>query len=231
MQKCFIIIIALAIILTVFCKKEDPWKMPTDVKFKMDITRSAGLSNNLSWTSGNIVLADFTFDGRREQGGDVYFTKTYSTGLNVIFDAANPVTAWSFEIPQGNYTRIDISYKTFGNSSDNRIVVEGAYKNSVNNNTYPVRFEFQSDVSYKIVAKTSTGGGQIVLNKDVASVATIKMDPVYWFQTVTKSMLDNAALETINGTPTILINGNKNNKDIYITIMDRIDDDVIKITF
>ncbi|MDP3556236.1 MAG: hypothetical protein Q8T03_02615 [Bacteroidota bacterium] len=196
----------------------------------MDINRSTGLSGNLIWTSGNIMVANFTFDGKRDQGGDVYFTKTYSTGLNIFFDPNNPVSAWAFEIPQGTYTQINVSYKTFGNPGDDHIIVKGTYTNTINSNVYPVQFEFEAEEFYNIVAKTSSGSTQIVLDKDVASTATIKADPVYWFQTVTTSMMDNATFVTISGNPTILIT-DAANENIYDAVRDRMDDDVTTVIF
>lgn len=225
-----LLMVALFVILCASCKKDKKWKIPTDVTFKMDINRSAGLSGNLVWTSGNIMIANFIFDGKRDQGGDVYFTRDYPSGLNVFFDPNNPVPAWDFDIPQGTYTQINVSYKTYGSPGGKHIVVEGSYTNTTNSNIYPVKFEFEAEEFYNVVAKTSSGSTQIVLSKDVSSTATIKADPVYWFQTVTTSMMDNATLVTVNGNPTILIN-DATNEDIYDAVRDRMDDDVTTVTF
>ena len=231
MQRSYIkLLIALLVVFSISCKKSKKWKIPTDVKFKMDINRSTALNGNLVWTSGNIMVANFTFDGKRDRGGDVYFTKDYSSGLNIFFDPNNTVSEWNFDIPQGTYSQIKVSYKTHGNSSDKHIVVTGTFTNTVNSNVYPVKFEFEAEEFYSVVAKTSSGNQQIVLNKDVASTATIKADPVYWFQTVTTSMMDNATLTTVNGNPTIVIN-DATNGNIYDAVKDRMDDDVTTVTF
>lgn len=222
--------IAILVIFSASCKKDKKWKIPTDVKFKMDINRSAGVSGNLVWISGNIMIANFTFDGKRDQGEDVFFTKTYSSGLNVFFDPNNPVSTWNFDIPQGTYTQINVSYKTYGSPGDKQIVVEGTYTNTANSNVYPVKFEFEAEEFYNVVAKTSSGSTQIVLNKDVVSTATIKADPVYWFQTVTTNMMDNATFVSVSGNPTILIN-DATNDNIYDAVRDRMDDDVTTVTF
>lgn len=231
MQKPYIkLLILLLVLFSISCKKNKKWKIPTDVKFKMDINRSTGLSGNLIWTSGNIRVANFTFDGKRDQGGDVYFTKEYSSGLNVFFDPNNPVSEWDFDIPQGTYSQIKVSYKTHGNPGDKHIVVTGTFTNSVNNNVYPVQFEFEAEEYYSVVAKSSSGSTKIVLNKDVASTATIKADPVYWFQTVSTNMMNNATLTNVNGNPTIVIS-DASNGDIYDAVRDRMDDDVTTVTF
>ena len=222
-KKTLILFLFIASITLTTCKKEDKWKLPTDVNFKMDINRSAGAGGNLSFANGSIILADFTFDGNRDQADHVYFNKTYSGGLTVSFDPNNPVPALDFDIPQGTYNKIRISFRTFGNVGDEHIAVEGTYKNTSNSNTYPVRFEFEAEEFFDVVAKSSSGSSSIVLDKDVASIATIKLDPIYWFQTISTTMLDNATLVNVSGTQTILIN-DANNEAIFDLVMDRVDE-------
>jgi len=224
----FKLLILTSLFLWSSCKKKDKWKQPTSVKFKMDINRTPGLGGNLSFTGGNIKLAYFTFNGNREQGGDIYFNKTYNP-LLVIFDPNNVVPEWNFEIPQGSYSQIKISFKTF-DEGDQNIIVTGSYKNSTNNVTYPIRFEFSVDEAYEVVSKTSSGSTNIILDKNVASTAEITMDPVYWFQTVTTAMLDTAQVAAVGGAQTILINDTINS-NIYEEVKDRVHDDVSRVIF
>lgn len=229
LKHCIKLLIGCTLVFSASCKKpEDQWKIPTSLKFKADINRSSCLGGNLSFDGGNLMISEFTFEGTREQGGPVDFTKTYS-GLNVPF-CSNPVSEWSFAVPQGTYSEIKIGYKTFGNSGDNHIVVLGTYKNTLNNNTFPVRFEYQDSEVYSIIGNSSYGGPQIVLNKDLQTNAEIIMNPVYWFQVVTTNLMDTASLTNIGGVQTILIN-KITNSTIYNTVKDRIDDNVTQVDF
>lgn len=224
------LLIAVGIVFSTFCKKkEDKWKIPTSVKFKMDINRATTLGNNLSFNGGNIVVGEFRFDGKRDQGGDVGFTKTYS-GLNIPFTPNNTVSEWNFDIPQGSYSEIKITYNTFGNSGDIQIVVTGNYTNTINSAIYPVIFQIEQNESYSIISNTPSGSSQIVLDKNTEAIASLEMDPVYWFQVVTTTMLDNAILTVMGGNSTILIN-NVTNSNIYDAVKDRIDDNVTNATF
>ncbi len=225
----FLLIASLAVLPSCKKKKEDQWKIPTSVKFKMDIERSPAVDGNLVFTGGNIVLEYFTFDGKREQGGDVYFSKDY-TALNVAFDENNTVPEWNFDIPQGTYSQIKVSYRTYGNPGDKQIVLTGTYKNTVTNIVYPVKFEIDANGVYNVFAKKSGGSNQIVLEKNTESVATMKMDPVYWFEEVTTGMMDNADLILIDGKQTILIN-KSTNKPINNEVKSRVTHDVTQLIF
>jgi len=203
-------------------KKEDKWKLPTDVSFRMDINRSTGSGGNLAFTGGTIIIGSFTFDGKRSQADDVYFSNTYS-GLNIAFDPNSPVAALDFDIPQGTYTKITVGFQTYGDVGDDHIVVTGTYKNSVNDTTYPIRFEFEAEEFYTVISKDASGNSEIILDESVASAATITLDPVYWFQTISTNSLDNATLVNVSGVPTILITDDYN-EDIFDLVVDRVDD-------
>ncbi len=231
MKKHYIslLIIALAVFFS-FCKKkqEDKWKMPSSVKFTMDINRESAMGGNLAFTGGNIILNYFSFDGKRDQGGDVYFDN--SSAINYSFDSNATIPEWNFDIPQGSYSQIKIMYKTGGSQNDKQIVVTGTYTNSTNSTVYPVRFEFQANQTFLIFAKAASGNSQIVLDKDVEAIAKIEMDPVYWFQVITPAMMDNANITNLNGTPTLLINKNTNN-NINNAMQSRVHDNVTRVTF
>ena len=220
--KIIFIIISIFVFLPSCGDKDDKeiWKQPTDVGFIVDYNRSPGQSGKLIFTNGNIVLANFSFDGKRVQGDDVYFSNAFPSGLNIVFDPNTPVASLDFDIPQGTYTKIEISFETFGVNDDNHIVFEGTYERSMHNN-YPVRFEFKTKILQTIIAKNSSGSAEITLNKDVPVKPKIILDPIFWFNPVSQSIINSAELVDIGGTSTILINDTCN-ENIYDIIVGRI---------
>ena len=209
------------------CKK-DKWNEPANVSFVVDINRSPGLSDKLVFSSGKIVFENFSFEGDRVQGDDVYFLNSYSSGLNVTFDANNTVGDLDFEIPQGTFTRIQISFSTFGNSNDNHIEMTGTY--SIGRDTaFPLKFEYNAKESFSVMAQNTSGSNEIVLNKETPAKPRIVFDPIYWFQPVSLNLLNNADVVDINGTSTILINSTTN-IEIYNIVVNRVGDGV-KIIF
>ncbi|MCK9401724.1 MAG: hypothetical protein M0Q51_17290, partial [Bacteroidales bacterium] len=210
---CKIIFIIISIFVLLPSCKKNKWKQPTDVGFIVDINRSSGQGGKLIFTKGDITLANFSFDGKRVQGDDIYFLNTFSSGLNIVFDPNLPVESLNFEIPQGTFTKIEISFETFGINDDNQIVLEGNYEKSMNNN-YPIRFEFKAKIVQTIIARNSSGSSEIILNKDVPSYPKIMFDPIFWFNPVSPNLINNAETVDIGGTPTILINDTCN-ENIY----------------
>lgn len=205
-----------------FCKKKDQWKLPTDVAFKMDINRTVSSNGKLEFTKGVITLASFNFEGKREQGDDVYFSKSFSNGLNIVFDPNTTISELDFDIPQGTYNKIAISFETSDDYGDESIIVEGTYIHT-NGSLYPIKFEFNDSEYFSIIAKSVSGNSQIILNQNVASFAKIKLNPLHWFQVISTSMLDNADLVDINGVSTIVVSEDEN-ENIYNLVVDRIDE-------
>lgn len=216
-------ILALVVLLLGFssCNKEKKkWKEPVDVTFRMDVNRTAAMSGDLKFTGGTFSLNKFDFDGKRTQADDVFFTKSFS-GEVVSFDPNKDIAALDFVIPQGTYSNISVVFVADG-EGDKSIVVEGTYTSS-SSITNPLRLEMEAIEIYTVVATAAGGSNEIVLDKDVASMSTITLDPVLWFQPVSTSLLDNATLVNVSGTPTILIN-DANNEDIFDLVIDRAED-------
>ena len=220
------------------CEEAEEFKVPSDVGFRMDINREVDPGGRLNFTGGYITLASFSFEGKREQGGDVFFTKEYERGLQLAFDATKPVDALAFQVPQGNYIRIEVEMETYDDTSVSGLVVSGSYLHS-NGTRYPIRFELSSSIHIEVTARDKSGSSQIVLQKSAPATAKIKLDPVKWFEAVPLSHLDNAVLsvgegeterdeegdseeEMGSGTSYILIN-EEVNESIYEIIITRIE--------
>ena len=220
------------------CQETDEFKVSSDVAFRMDIDREANSGGRLNFTGGSITLASFSFEGRREQGADVFFTKEYERGLQIAFDATQPVDALAFQVPQGNYVRIEVELETYDDTTVSGLVLTGSYLHS-NGVRYPLRLELSSSVDIEIEASDRLGSKQIVLKQSSPATAKIKLDPIKWFEAVPLSHLDNAVLtagesegevenegeseeEMVSGASYILIN-EEVNESIYEIIITRIE--------
>ena len=215
-----ILIIVFLISSFISCKNE--WKLPTEVGFKIDINREPNSDGTLVFTDGEIIIETFEFDGEREQGDDVYFSKSFEQGLIIPFSSSSVVEELDFDIPQGTYSKIVISFETFDKFDNINIIVNGFYTNS-SSERIPIRFEFTPSEEFDIVAVDYSGSNQIILNKDHPVNAQIEINPIHWFQVVSSSLLDDADLVDINGTQTLLISDDEN-EDIFDLIIDRLDE-------
>ncbi|UKN01285.1 hypothetical protein K6119_16275 [Paracrocinitomix mangrovi] len=214
------------LVLTIFvgltsCKKSE-LKKPADVSVQMDINRQPSTQGHLEFNSGYIRITDFRVEGTRQEGAPVEMNKDFSQGLLITFSPTIMVSELNLDIPQGNYTDLDISFDTFDDLGQPTIQVEGTYTNQ-SSQTFPVIFEFESSETFSINGESETGEPIIVLDKNIPSNTFIQFDPQYWFDIVTINMWDNAVMVDVQGTMTILINESVNDA-IYDLIADRIDD-------
>ena len=229
MKKAVTFIFSLLVGILLSCQETEEFKIPSDVGFRMDINRETNPEGRLSFTGGYITLASFSFEGRREQGGDVFFTNEYERGLQVAFDATKPVDALTFQVPQGNYTRIEVEMETYDDTAISGLVVSGSYLHS-NGTRYPLRLELNSSVDIEIEARDNSGSSQIVLQQKSPATAKIKLNPLKWFEAVPLSHLDNAILtegeeEEGEGDPVVsyIIINEEVNESIYEVIITRIE--------
>lgn len=217
-----ILLMAILLALPISSCRKNKWKKPTDVKTIMDINRLSSSSGNLRFTGGYIRLASFSIQGQREQGDDIYFNQEWSNGAVINFDNSAFQSQLDYDIPQGSYTLFELDFETFDDNGDISILVEGIYTNQ-SGADIPLRFEFLDAETFEVFAESNDGGPAIILDKDVVSTLAIELDPVYWFQLVSISMLENADLTNISGVPTIVISDSENS-DIFDIIADRVDE-------
>ncbi|MEO9531251.1 MAG: hypothetical protein ABJG68_11995 [Crocinitomicaceae bacterium] len=207
--------------LAIGCKKNQ-LKKPVDVSVQMDINRENSNEGHLLFTKGYIRIAEFTVEGKRQEGADVELSKEFEQGLIIDFSPTQFVDALHMDIPQGNYTSLDINFDTHEGNDEPTISVKGTFKNS-SNEDIPLIFEFMSSEYFSVNGESSGSSALIVLDKSNPALSFIEFDPIYWFDIVSMNMLNNANLYNVDGVQTLLINEEKN-EDIYDLIADRIDE-------
>lgn len=208
------------------CEKEEEFKIPVEVGFFVDMHRTMDPGSRLQLTEGYIVLSSFGFEGDREQAEKVRFEKEYSKGLFVPFSPDRPIKELLFQIPQGVYNQISISFEVFDEDDSDEdaekssLVVKGTYR-TPSGNIYPLLVELWSSEEFRVKAKSEPDGNQIILKREAPASAHINLNPAYWFQAVPLALLDQAELVELNGVPTILINEDVN-EEVYDILESRL---------
>ena len=221
MKMKLILLLFLSAFLILGCKKNQ-LKKPTDVTFNIDINRNQSTNGKLIFNGGTINLASFNVEGTRQEGDPVSFSKSFSEGVLLNFSSTGTIAQLDFDIPQGVYTSLAVSFETFEGPGGITIVVNGIYKNN-SNADIPVTFEFLSSESFEIECEDKVNSGVVVLDKDTPANAIIKLDPIYWFEILSNNQLENANLTNIGGTMTLLIN-EENNENLYDLLVGRVDE-------
>ena len=207
------------ILLLVSCGKK--YKEPTDLELRFDINKAPTVDGQLTFSEGHFIMNRIDFEGKREKGDDVSFSRSFDNGLTIPFDLNTAVPDLNFMVPQGVYTELSLAFDTKEEGASPCILVDGTYTYS-GGGTVPMRFEFDDSEEYEVEAEAEDGG-QIVLDADLLSRAKVVLDPTHWFQVVPTSHFESASLTDVDGTMTMLINKNKN-EEIFDLILDRIDE-------
>ena len=203
------------------CKKNQ-LKKPTDVSVKMDINRATSNEGHLVFDQGYIRLASYEVSGIRQEGGPVNLESEFPGGKVINFSPTLEISDLSQEIPQGNYTSLEIEFDTHEGNDEPTIEVSGTYTNQ-SSQAFPIIFQFMSSETFAVSGEADSGDPIIMLDKDTPATNFIVFDPIYWFDVITNNAWSNANLSNVQGTMTILIN-EENNETIYDNVADRVDE-------
>jgi len=217
-------------ILSIFaCSKVNQWKQPTEVCFNINVAEETIMDGALFFKEGYITVESFKFDGKRAQGGDVYFTKHYVEELNTLF-GVDDISDLEFDVPQGNYTGINLEITTTVKNKKPNLVVNGFFK-SKKGKSYPVRFELAKMETFSIVGEDlMENDTEIDLLQVSKTKATILLNPAKWFSALTKEAMEQAEKVSVEGINTILIN-NAVNEQLYKYIVASLNTDTVKAIF
>ena len=203
------------------CMEESEFKIPVDIQFYVDMIRNSETNEQLYFSEGSIILGSFEFEGEREQAEMVEFAREYENGFKINFDPNKATKNLHFQIPQGIYTSIEVSFETYEETDQANLFLKGIYKTASGKE---IPFHFQNNVSiYFEIEAEGARGHQIVLKKEDNTAAYVKLDPFYWFQPVTTRAWEEAELVEFNGLPTIMIS-EEYNENIFELIINRIED-------
>ena len=171
----------------------EPFHAETDLK----------INSGFDVDQGIITLEGLEFDGRREQGGDYFFTRNFELPLQAELHSGSANQQVSFDVPQGVYNRIEMDL-SLGMENEFALRLQGRFQRGPVDEI-PVVFEYSFTERIRIRAKNQDDQEQIVLKKDQPATATILMDVPFMFQLVSPGMIQSAQTTTINNEEVILI--------------------------
>lgn len=206
---------------------KDELTLPAGVSFKFDMLshqsedeeededENGGLksftlfpSGLFSIDKGTLVVDAIEFDGRREEGQDVYFSSDFPGPVFARLEEQSTNFDIRFDIPQGIYNRIDITIH-LDTSQQPSLILEGSLKIGIFEPVL-IRFEYNFPDQVPVRAVSARPGQNIVLRKDQPSTATVLIDAGFLFRFVNMGILANADRIDVNGAKIILINNQYN---------------------
>jgi len=214
---CFIPILFL-----VACTKKDSLKKPVSLDFKIDIDRSYNGPGDLVFQKGGIVLAAVAIKGKRSEGDDIDFYRSFDTPIYIDFDSVETNTQLHFDLPQGNYTELTVTCFSAATTSTNNLTVEGLFTPpDAGASTRTVLFEVDLPATFALETE-ALNSESLAFKSEQPKIATIKLYPLKWFRPVLAQSLNNAQTRTIDNKTTIPINKSEN-LSIFNVVINRID--------
>lgn len=218
-MKLYSIFFLTLVLLVTACKKGE-LKKPTEVNFTLGIDKNGNESGDLKLKSGEINLGDFNVSGHRLEGSDIAFTRLFNNGLSSDLNGSNEIKELKYDIPQGEYVKLQIDLSILDKGQDPSLVINGTYKPS-NGPTRALVFEYYGTKELSILGEDAKGSDYIVMDKNLGKKVDVLFDPDYWFETVSTVQLDNAIVTPLQGQDKIIINPT-NNVEIYSIVEARI---------
>ena len=229
-----IIILVLPTFIFTSCIK-DELTLPTEVNFKFGIEpheqEEDGLKSNYPSTNsviinnGTLTIDAIEFDGKRNEGKDVFFISNFSEIIIANLESQTTNRSVRFDVPQGIYNQVDITLHLTDRHSS--LILEGNVS-VASQGQRKVRFEYNYSDIVRVRA-TSNNDQSIVLKKDTRTTVNVIVDAGFLFRFINPNAIANGDIVNNNGQDLILIN-EINNINLYNQLASRIDNS-FKIVF
>jgi len=172
-----------------------------------DPAQDPPIPNQYKIDKGVLIIEAIEFDGRRTQGEDIYFMSDLPDKIVSTLDKELTNIGVTFDIPQGEYNRIEVTLH-MGVDSSLPFVLEGDF--SLNPfTTIPIRFEYAFADRVTIRAKPKTGNN-IILRKDTPTTARVMVDTGFMFRLINPGIIATADLVRVSEEDVVLINSSHN---------------------
>jgi hypothetical protein len=174
------------------CAKDDVLKNPTSVKVHFALN-SAGVggSDRLALTSGHLVLSEIELSGQRVEGEAFSFRRTFPNGLHYDFGVNNNSEELLFDLPQGEYELLEVTFKTLEGGQEATLLVQGTYGFAQSNNNALVNIAWKSSRAFQKHVLTTNNQPNFTLAETPKTV-TFTIQPKLWFREVTEIKLEQA---------------------------------------
>jgi hypothetical protein len=226
-------LLSVSILIMHSCIK-DEFTRPVRVAFSVMIDEQYKSDDTLSFESGEIILNNIRFDGKREAGGDYSFSTESGKkfGPQVFYaESGTRQTIADFDMPQGIYTsmkwrfelsngleRLEYDYDTPG------LILKGSYINP-EGETVSIRIEIDPYELFECLSITGTGKTSIDIISGKEYNAQLCFDPYFAFRAISAKTLEDADYSDDELAPLLLISSDSN-EELYEMILFRLQQSV-----
>lgn len=217
------------------CQK-DELTLPAKVYFTFGLEphHESGLKNQTAGSAANppfgqldidmgvLMVRAIEFDGKREQGRDVYFVSDFETPLQIMLGDDEEGVEVSFDIPQGSYNKIDLGIHLGDfNTTDLPSLTLAGNMVLPNSQSVYVRFEYHFDDIIVVRSRGRVASQNILLRKDKISTANVELDVPFLFRFINMGELMSGQFVNENGNDVLVIN-EQYNQGLFNKIANRL---------
>ncbi len=212
MQRSITLLPVILLLLLQSCTK-DELTLPAPVQFTFEMVPHEEGNNlksgpppgippagRIRIDKGSLVISSIEFEGRRDEGKDVFFGTNFPEPVTINLDTGETSHELTFDIPQGVYNRIEIILE-IGGDNHTPMALEGKVRKGQSDQT-PLRFEYNLRDRIRIRAEPGEQQNRIVLRKDKVTTARIMVDAGEVFQFINLHSLPGGidSLQLTEGT-------------------------------
>jgi hypothetical protein len=206
MRVSYLVLLSILISMS-SCKKAE-LKKPTRINFKFDLNKSDNQNPLVKITNADINISTFNVSGDRVEGEDIAFTRNFAAGEE-IEAAGQEVRALDYDVPQGEYQQLQVDFNIPDKGTDPSIILRGNYKPNIGG-VKALRFEYYGMMEMYIDGEDENENSTIIFDKKVVKKATVELDAIHWFSSLSTNELDNATITSQQGQDVILLSPTSN---------------------
>lgn len=169
-------------------------------------------ANTLQFTSGTIRLRQIQFQAETDEGDSIEVNLEQIVDIDFATGATTPDLS-DLVFPIGTYVEVEVELELQDDNNDPSVVIEGTFTDA-NDQTHPIRFEFNSGETFEVEK-----AGSITFGAGAQVLAEVTFDPGVWFAGVTREELSAATKDT-NG---VIVISDTSNAEIFSIIADGLD--------
>lgn len=199
------------------CNEDEVTQPVVNFKFNTVNTTSSIPSgrvaaNSLTFSSGFITLREIQFEAETDEADSIEVNIEQVVVIDFATGETNPDLS-GLTFPVGTYTEIEVELELNDDNNNPSVVIEGTFVDR-NDNSHPIRFEFNSGETFEVEKE-----GRITFAEGAQVLAEITFDPGMWFSGVTSEDLE---LATKNSEGIIVIS-ESSNTSIFNIVADGLD--------
>lgn len=205
--------VVLVVVAFASCRKK--WDKEVDVRVTSKATTDEILIAGKSFIMDSLLFGveSMELSGKRIQAKDIWLKPSQNQNVNFIHEKE---LVSSVGIPQGTYDQLKF-YFDLGSSNVGSLFVSGNYYMN-NGSIYRVRMSFDLNESIVGDVLDSDGGTTVLMEYKNNRTMELRFDPEILFSDITPGLWNAAAVTSLNGANTIVIDG-LNNQSIYNSII------------